>query len=309
MDYEKYRRELKQIIDDNPESFLSDGELLRFSKYLEDMWWIDDLKLYRYSPADYFNIRNFESGKLRLTNNGVLNDVYEGIPFDDCKEITPLMASGLSELAYIKSFTEDPYNTLMWSHYADNQRGICIEYDLQLMPYDDPLWEHLFPVVYSSERRIKMDITEMAKELKQLQRNIEDYSERDDRGYLDDCKSLFISKGKAWSYEKEWRIVYTKAEIYDINDKELNQYIISLEFSTAIYLGFRIDPTVKENILEIVSRINRKRIEKYPFSIQPTVPIPPIKVYQIMLEDNSYELSAKEINFTITDDGSIEICN
>lgn len=300
MDYEKYREELQKIIEESPEGYIADDELSRFTDYLNDMWSTASLKLYRYSPADYFNIRNFETGKLRLTNNGVLNDVYEGIPSDDCEEITPLQASCLSELAYIKSFSEDPYNVLMWSHYADEQRGFCIEYDLQMMTEDNYLLEHLFPVVYSKKRQVKMDIAEIAKELKQLKRNIEDYCERDDGGYLDDCKALFLTKGESWSYEKEWRIVFTKAEIYDIDDNELNHYVIPFDFASSIYLGFRINPTVKANILEIVSRINKKRKDGI---------LPKIKVYQIMLKTDSYELLAKEIECKIGNDGDVQICN
>lgn len=300
MDYEKYREELQKIIDDSPEGYISDNELLRFTEYLNFTWSTADLKLYRYSPADYFNIRNFETGKLKLTNNGVLNDIYEGIPSDNCKEITPVQADDLSELAYIKSFSEDPYNVLMWSHYADEQRGFCVEYDLDMMECDNRLWAHLFPVVYSTKRKVRMNITVTGKELKQLRRNIEDNCERDDGGYLDDCKALFITKGDAWSYEKEWRIVFTKAEIYDIDDNELNHYVIPFDFASSIYLGFRINPTVKTNILEIVSRINEKRKNGI---------LPRIKAYQIMLETDSYELRTKEIEYKIGNDGDVQIRN
>ena len=145
-----------------------------------------------------------------------------------------------------------------------------------------------------------MDIAEIAKELKQLKRNIEDYCERDDGGYLDDCKALFLTKGESWSYEKEWRIVFTKPEIYDSRIVELSHYIISFDFASSIYLGFRINPMVKTNIIEIVSRINGKR---------KSTALLPIKIYQIMLQVDSYGLRAKEIKYTMGNDGNVQICN
>lgn len=286
MNYQKYRDELKKIMDENPEEYVPDEELERFTNYMRDLWAEDEITLYRYSPADYFNIRNFETGKLRLTNNGVLNDIFEGIPSDDCEEITPLMASGLSDLAYIKSFSEDPYDSLMWSHYADEHRGFCVEYNINLIEQDNFILNHLFPVVYSPKRRIKKNIAEVAQELKQLSRDREDNNEPDFNENLDDCMALFLSKGEMWAYEREWRIIFTQEQVYDIDDDELNRNIISFDYATGIYLGYRIERTIEENIFEIVQRINKKREESH---------LPYVKVYKMKMKPYSYELDFSDI--------------
>lgn len=286
MNYQKYRDKLKKIMDENPEEYVPDEELERFTNYMRDLWAEDEITLYRYSPADYFNIRNFETGKLRLTNNGVLNDIFEGIPSDDCEEITPLMASGLSDLAYIKSFSEDPCDSLMWSHYADEHRGFCVEYNINLIEQDNFILNHLFPVVYSPKRRIKKNIAEVAQELKQLSRDREDNNEPDFNENLDDCMALFLSKGEMWAYEREWRIVFTQEQVYDIDDDELNRNIISFDYATGIYLGYRIERTIEENILEIVQRINKKRKDSH---------LPYVKVYKMKMKPDSYELDISDI--------------
>lgn len=286
MNYQKYRDELKKIMDENSEEYVPDEELERFTNYMRDLWAEDEITLYRYSPADYFNIRNFETGKLRLTNNGVLNDIFEGIPSDDCEEITPLMASGLSDLAYIKSFSEDPCDSLMWSHYADEHRGFCVEYNINLIEQDNFILNHLFPVVYSPKRRIKKNIAEVAQELKQLSRDREDNNEPDFNENLDDCMALFLSKGEMWAYEREWRIIFTQEQVYDIDDDELNRNIISFDYATGIYLGYRIERTIEENILEIVQRINEKRTDFH---------LPYVKVYKMKMKPDSYELDFSDI--------------
>lgn len=269
----------------SPEGTIDDSAVEEFHYFMRDNWGNESIKLYRYSPADYYNIRNFETGKLRLTNNGVLNDVYEGIPMDDA-EVTPMMVNSLSDLAYLKCFSEDHDNTLMWSHYADEHRGFCVEYDLSLLDQNNPVLDHIFPVVYSTKRRIKTNISAIAKELRQLNRDIEENNTHDDDGYLSNTTPLFFSKGMAWAYEKEWRIVYTKAQIYEIDEKELYQSIISFDCASRIYLGYRLNSVVKENIFEIVDRINSRRKSSH---------LPRIRVYQAYLQKDSYDLNFRLI--------------
>lgn len=287
MDYQKYRNELEKIMNENPEGTLDDSALEQFTYYLRDCSSVDSLKLFRYSGADYYNIRNFETGQLRLTNNGVLNDVYEGIPLDGCHDITLEMTQMLSDLAFLKCFSESQLNTLMWSHYADEHRGFCVEYDLSLIDQTDDIWNHLFPVVYSSKRRIATDVPKTAKELHELKRDMEDNSEHCDEGFLHDITALFLTKGKAWSYENEWRIIYTQNQIYELDDAELNRHMLSFDYASNIYLGYRICSVIKENIIEIVKRINDQR--------KNAVHMPKISVYQMKLSQDSYDLECLKI--------------
>lgn len=38
---------------------------------------------------------------------------------------------------------------LMWSHYAQNHTGYCIEYDFE---ENDMFYRHLYPVIYTKDR-------------------------------------------------------------------------------------------------------------------------------------------------------------
>lgn len=42
---------------------------------------------------------------------------------------------------------------LMWSHYAQNHTGFCIEYDFK---ESDMLYKHLYPVIYTKDKALKM---------------------------------------------------------------------------------------------------------------------------------------------------------
>lgn len=43
-------------------------------------------------------------------------------------------------------FTTDPTNEIMWAHYADGNKGVCLEFDLSTTP---DLHEKTFPVEYN----------------------------------------------------------------------------------------------------------------------------------------------------------------
>jgi Protein of unknown function (DUF2971) len=73
-------------------------------------------------------------------------------------------------------FSEQPDEHLLWSHYGDNHKGICLAFEVAV------LIEELHPCAYQ---------TAMPKAAAWRTNNI----------------ALGLIKGTAWSYEKEWRIV------------------------------------------------------------------------------------------------------
>lgn len=75
-------------------------------------------------------------------------------------------------------FSSEPNSELMWSHYADSANGVCLEFDFK---QNEEIRKKLIPVRYSNKIiHVKNDI---------------------------DRFKAFIKKRKAWSYEKEWRII------------------------------------------------------------------------------------------------------
>lgn len=142
------RQEFEKIISESNDP-VYDFELVSFTKntLIENKNEIP--ALFRYSPADYYNIRGLETESLFLSHVGGLNDIFEGISctVDDSalKQI-----DDMSDIAFIKSFSEDKNNLLMWAHYASNYSGMCVEYDFSKL--SDEILYHLFPVYYSERR-------------------------------------------------------------------------------------------------------------------------------------------------------------
>lgn len=117
---------------------------------------------------------------------------------------------------------------LMWSHYADEHRGLCIEYDM-----NDNVCSHIKPVDYRRPRSIK--ITEL------MQWKLHKSAEAE-QNVLD---TYFFAKSSQWRYEKEWR------DIHPSNGVNLAPFRIS-----GIYFGLRCDVAVRTSIVKLFANSN-----------------------------------------------------
>lgn len=87
-------------------------------------------------------------------------------------------------------FSEDFNNPLLWSHYGDQHRGICIGYSLDRKPKPE-----LKQVRYGGERTITTNLLEQA-----LLKVDKEAIARLDADFL-------LRKAPEWHYEKEWRLI------------------------------------------------------------------------------------------------------
>ena len=88
----------------------------------------------------------------------------------------------------IASFSEDPANFLLWSHYADGHKGIALEVEIDS---DDPC---LTKVLYSDFYSVFTEDTDPSL----------------------NHPHVFNGKTPEWAYEKEWRII-TTSEYYSLD--------------------------------------------------------------------------------------------
>jgi hypothetical protein len=94
--------------------------------------------------------------------------------------IQMLHAHVISESVGIYCVSSKKDDVLMWSHYADSHRGICLEFD-----GSSPLMKHAQEVIYSSSRV-----------------PLNPYDDNQDTMMT---KAL-LTKSAQWSYEAEWRL-------------------------------------------------------------------------------------------------------
>lgn len=292
-----YRNKLLQRIQDNGNKTLSDDQLLEFSReFIKELKSKKSFKLYRYVPFNYNNMRSIETSYVYLSEIGKMNDVFEGLTLSD--PTGKIDFKDLHDLLYLKSFSEDKDNLLMWSHYADNHKGMCIEYDLVNIlnqvyenKVDSGILYHLFPVVYLENR---VDDKEAVSNLKYAAKSIGEYKYdlnnnncHADTEWHEDIKSMFLIKSKNWEYEKEWRVAVTftqinedskdvakdKADLYQINNQN-----IFFDCITSIYCGANLDKDKIKHVEEIVTRLNNNRSDK-------------IYTYECKLHSSEYKLT------------------
>ena len=180
--------------------------------------------LFKYSSFSKYAIKNLITNSLSLSLIATFNDCYDSrISFGDIKQRANeeyevdksiAIAAGCEPVISIEQWqahiaeeqkayadfcsdshciclSETNTSTLMWSHYSDNNRGICVEYDFETIN-ENPLYFCLFSVCYTEA---SISVYEF------LRRSKENYSI--ELGVL----ISVLNKAACWEYEKEWRLV------------------------------------------------------------------------------------------------------
>ena len=122
----------------------------------------------------------------------------------------------------VACFSESNDSILMWSHYANNHEGFCIEYDFSEILSENPLLLHsLHPVYYTNEIFDLFNYRSTDKIFAQV--------------------LAAINKSDVWSYENEWRF------IKDSKEEQLQPFLKPC----AVILGTKISCEDKATITEI----------------------------------------------------------
>lgn len=147
----------------------------------------------------------------------------------------------------IKCFTlSSPiYNSVMWSHYGDDYKGICCEFPFQKIVYDMPssrcvkkdkyICEHIEPINYveNFNPNIKIDCKKL------LRIPIKEISSSD---YIIDCvkKSLLIKQSQ-WKHEEEVRLIIRNDDKnIDIVEKKDSGFKIKFPYLKKVYTCSRV---------------------------------------------------------------------
>ena len=125
----------------------------------------------------------------------------------------------------VLSLSECWDSVLMWSHYADNHRGICIEFDTTELPHPN-----LKAVDYRAPRRVRAsDLFEW-----KLRHSVD--AERRVRD------TYFFAKAGPWRYEREWREVEEKSGIREAGFRV-----------TGIHFGLQCDAAVIQSVVKLLA--------------------------------------------------------
>lgn len=137
------------------------------------------------------------------------------------------------ENTYLTCFSENHDIKLMWAHYTDNNKGICIKYNIKD-------YEYLMHVCYPIKYEDGYDYTEELSNFKEHVYKL--------------AFDPYLRKETDWSYEKEWRLLFNHKiflrNVLKIGDK----YFLKLPKPSAVFLGKRINSENKRKIFDICKK-------------------------------------------------------
>lgn len=135
---------------------------------------------------------------------------------------------------------------LMWSHYGDCHKGVCIGFE----PYDDI---DISEVKYS-KRRAKLDlysITQIVLAYDYLKEKVDIKNKNVARKIL----KPFLVKSKDWKYEEEYRSIYSKNESNPRITISDNMHLLDAGNIKTIYLGCKVPEDEENKVRDLAGNI------------------------------------------------------
>ena len=135
----------------------------------------------------------------------------------DFEKYVMRISNVIQEKVFASCFSENPTSMLMWSHYADNHKGMVIEYNFNKLDLDNQkqIMAGLHPVYYTNKLL-----------------NLDNFRDVQDKILVHALAA--INKSVEWEYEKEWRIIVHK----ETDEVGFNLPIVK---PTSIILGARVE--------------------------------------------------------------------
>jgi len=217
--------------------------------------------IYKYYP--FTDINYFKEPTIKISAIENLNDPFEYKHSEDIREVIKetFKESGLKEnflnsqtdeyMNYfqhtldnngIVSFSETPRNSLLWAHYANNHKGMCIGYKNHLLDTDKNKTDSNFNISLLTPEKIEYDNKRVspdylpAKEIVNIKQL--------DSLYKDFVRKHLLKKSDEWIYEKEHRSIvpYTIANKIRFKPNEI--------FYEKMYQSDVIDVMLQKGMIE-----------------------------------------------------------
>lgn len=200
-----------------------------------------------------------DNHRLYLSDGTNFNDPFEIIVTDKKKHKFRYI-----EGLHILSLTNSYRNKLIWSHYTDSHKGVCLTVKVP---------KHLvYPLCYSTKRIYEdSDVDNIILSSAKIAKKSVD----NDFSTLNKNKKIAYIKDKKWMYEKEYRIVFDKDDESGLIYED-GKWFMSVKI-TNIYLGVNFDKNKEEIRKEIMEACKRNKI----------------KVTQMVLSDSDYSIKVK----------------
>ncbi|HOX37019.1 MAG TPA: DUF2971 domain-containing protein [Candidatus Brocadiia bacterium] len=144
------------------------------------------------------------------------------------KRLDEMRQGGMGVLSLVRS----PSNLLTWSHYADEHRGICVQFTVTDMPHVRFI-QDTHPVEYAETFPKVNPFRRTTSEL---------------------AKKLALTKAKCWEYEQEHRLcpIERKGDIMSLRRSGVGTFPEG--FMTGVVLGCRISKEDRDFVFDLAER-------------------------------------------------------
>lgn len=248
---------------------------------------LDKKIIFKYKEISDKCLMYLKEGTIWLSNPKKFNDPFDclfeldedefikslkSFPFNhsimiDHVEILNNYKNNMLNSEFICCFSEINNNILMWSHYADNHKGICVAYSTEDLlkaarKHRKRITTILTPVYYSDEVEV-----------------LSCFSNEN----ISKSAYSFQKKASCWSYEKEWRLMISKLFSKEKRTPfERNAFVeengIELKgvYPKKIFLGVNISSNDEGKIIELARELK-------------------IDIYKAYRKQGKYEVKFKQL--------------
>lgn len=145
--------------------------------------------------------------RMKLSLFDDLNDPFELLPFalsaGETRTVSRALRESIAQKKGVICFSDNWRSPVMWAHYADKHRGVCLGFDV---PYEGP--EGAIRNVDYTPARLKLELNKQKEHLGLDQATI---------------RTLLYTKSAEWAYEREWRVLSN----LEVQDPETGYYFVS----------------------------------------------------------------------------------
>ncbi|MEZ4810316.1 MAG: DUF2971 domain-containing protein [Allomuricauda sp.] len=176
--------------------------------------------LWKYQKIDDYSLENLRNRKMWASEPEVFNDPFE-FTFHSSGDGEFKELFDKAKKSKVVCLTDNPKNILMWSHYGNFHKGMCLGFENRT---------HTIPINYSDDFPII------------------DFTDKDEQQKILEFAKIMTTKSSQWSYERERRMIF----IPEIDNKV--EYPGELKF-----VNFGIKTSV-EDIEKVKKAINDETV-------------------------------------------------
>ena len=214
-------------------------------------------KLYHYTSFDTF-VKIWLSKKLRYSPVTNVNDIQEAetsasVPHPNLMAIIYAYHDVRKKYKQI-SFTMDfdsyikgCMSPMMWGHYADKLKGVCIEIDYEKLNL--PKYCYAAPIKYKIILNKSRFIDSGVLTIKQIHKFIKKHK-----------SDIFFTKQKCWEGENEYRIISNQDEYLDISNAITAVYLTSCDSTECLLTEQLVGDNVPVRFLHYIEGVGNKAL-------------------------------------------------